>query len=292
MTVETALLTLILITLFAATVNGALGYGFSSLTVPVALIFYSSRILSPALVLVEVVLNSYMLVVNRKSFSKVWRRVLPILIGVIPGVIAGSYALSLVNGAVLKVIVYFVLLPLILCQAAGLRRPISAERVVGLPLGLGVGLLYSVTTISGPPLALMLNNQGFKKEDFRAALGVVRVAESALTAIAYYFLGLFTVASIQLLPAIVPSVVMGLPIGVFAIRRMNRETFRRICMSFDAWVVAFGTSQALTNLGVLPNPSAYIVLVVVAAIDLYLLSIFFGSRRADPVLSQIRLGTS
>jgi uncharacterized membrane protein YfcA len=292
MTVETALLTLILITLFAATVNGALGYGFSSLTVPVALLFYSSRVLSPALVLVEVVLNSYMLLVNRKSFSKVWRRVLPILIGLVPGVIAGSYALSQVNSAFLKVIVYVVLLPLILCQAAGLRRPISAERIVGLPLGLGVGLLYSVTTISGPPLALMLNNQGFKKEDFRAALGVVRVAESTLTAIAYYFLGLFAVASIQLLPAIVPSVVIGLPIGVFVIRRMNHETFRRICMSFDAWVVAFGTSQALINLGVLPNPSAYIVLVVVAAIDLYLLAIFFGSRRAEHVLAPARLGTS
>src|ERR1700682_1429473 len=98
MSLEAALFTLILITLFAATVNGALGYGFSSLTVPVALIFYSSRVLSPALVLVEVVLNSYMLVANRRRFSKVWRRVLPILIGLVPGVIAGSYALSLVNG--------------------------------------------------------------------------------------------------------------------------------------------------------------------------------------------------
>jgi uncharacterized protein len=95
-----------------------------------------------------------------------------------------------------------------------------------------------------------------------------------------------------LLPAIVPSVVIGLPIGVFVIRRMNHETFRRICMSFDAWVVAFGTSQALINLGVLPNPSAYIVLAVVAAIDLYLLTIFFGSRNSDQVLAQVRLGTS
>ena len=36
MPVETAALVLIAITLFAATVNGALGYGFSSLSVPVA----------------------------------------------------------------------------------------------------------------------------------------------------------------------------------------------------------------------------------------------------------------
>jgi len=36
---------LILITLVAGTVNGALGYGFSSITVPVALLFYTNRVL-------------------------------------------------------------------------------------------------------------------------------------------------------------------------------------------------------------------------------------------------------
>jgi hypothetical protein len=51
-------LALIGITLFAATVNGALGYGFSSLTVPVALLFLTNRVLNPALVPIEVVLNA------------------------------------------------------------------------------------------------------------------------------------------------------------------------------------------------------------------------------------------
>ena len=61
-----------------------------------------------------------------------------------------------------------VLLPLILLQAAGYRRPIRSERSAGLVFGGGLGVLYSVTTISGPPLAIMLNNQGFAKKDFRA----------------------------------------------------------------------------------------------------------------------------
>ena len=49
-----------------------------------------------------------------------------------------------------------------------------------MPLGTGIGALYSVTTISGPPLALMLNNQGFVREDFRASLAIIRIAESTL----------------------------------------------------------------------------------------------------------------
>ena len=47
---------LVLIRFVAATVNGALGYGFSSITVPVALLFYTNHILNPALVLVELVI--------------------------------------------------------------------------------------------------------------------------------------------------------------------------------------------------------------------------------------------
>jgi uncharacterized membrane protein YfcA len=36
------------ITFGAAIVNGALGYGFSSLTVPLALLFLTNRVLNPA----------------------------------------------------------------------------------------------------------------------------------------------------------------------------------------------------------------------------------------------------
>ena len=46
---------LMAITFGAAIVNGALGYGFSSLTVPLALLFLTNRVLNPALVPVEVV---------------------------------------------------------------------------------------------------------------------------------------------------------------------------------------------------------------------------------------------
>jgi hypothetical protein len=75
-----------------------------------------------------------------------------------------------------------------------------------LPFGLGLGVLYSVTTISGPPLAVLLNNQGLAKREFRAALGFIRLAESSFTAIAYLTAGLITPASMRLIPQILPSV--------------------------------------------------------------------------------------
>ena len=183
---DPGLITLTAVTLLAAVVNGGLGYGFSSITVPVALIFYANRILNPALVLVEVALNGYLLFINRKSVPLAWKRVIPILAGLIFGVAVGSQLLSRANPEWLKLFTYAVVLPLILLQAAGVRRPIHSERLIGVPFGAGVGILYSLTTISGPPLALLFNNQGYVKGEFRASLGLIKVAESSLTAIAYY----------------------------------------------------------------------------------------------------------
>src|SRR5215204_4233312 len=197
---------LVAITFGAAIVNGALGYGFSSITVPLALLFLTNRVLNPALVPIEVALNAYVLWVNRAALPTVWRRVLPIVIGLAPGVLIGTTLVAQVNPGWLKFGTFIVLLPLILFQAAGYRRPIQSERSVGFVFGGGVGVLYSVTTISGPPLAVMLSNQGLTKQNFRAALGFIRLAESSFTAVAYYYAGLYSVESLNLIPYIVPSI--------------------------------------------------------------------------------------
>lgn len=281
---DSSQLALGLITLGAAVVNGALGYGFSSITVPLALLFLTNRVLNPALVPIEVALNAYVLWVNREALPNIWRRVLPIVIGLLPGVILGTALVSQVNPGWLKFGTFVVLLPLILSQAAGFRRPIQSERSVGLVFGGGVGVLYSVTTISGPPLAVMLSNQGLTKKDFRAALGFIRLAESSFTAVAYGYAGLYTAASMALIPYILPSIAIGVPIGAYLIQRIRPETFRRVCMSFDAWIVGFGLSALLKELRLVESNLAYLVLVGVAILDTVLLYRFFAVQL--PIVKQ------
>jgi uncharacterized protein len=273
--VDTAEIVLAGITLFAAFVNGAIGYGFSSLTVPLALMFYTNRILNPAVVLVEVFINLYVLVINRAGVPAVWKRVFPIFVGMLPGIAIGAVALASLHPGWVKFATFTILLPLILVQAAGWRRPMRSAWLVGLPFGTGLGVMYSVTTISGPPLAILFNNQGLVKDEFRAGLALVRVAESSVTAIVYFHLGLFVAESQDLVLLIVPCVVIGIPVGAYVIRHLDAETFRRICMSFDAWVVGFGLSRVLIELHLMESPWAYSVLVSTILIDIYLLYMFF-----------------
>src|SRR5215470_4136482 len=286
--VDIAVIVVAAITLFAAFVNGALGYGFSSLTVPLALVFYTNRVLNPAVVLVEVLINLYVLFINLNGVPAVWKRVFPILIGLLPGIAVGASVLALLQPGWIKFATYTVILPLILLQAAGWRRPIRSTWLVGLPFGTALGILYSVTTISGPPLAILFNNQGLVKNEFRAGLALVRVAESSITAIVYYHLGLFAVESQNLLSVITPCVVVGIPLGTYVIRQLDAETFRRICMSFDAWVVGFGLSRVLIELKLMESPWAYSAMVLTILVDAYLLYIFFTLQRATSKLSDPR----
>jgi uncharacterized protein len=94
---DTAVIILAGIALFAAFVNGAIGYGFSSLTVPLALVFYTNRILNPAVVVIEVFLNFYVLFINRDGVPAVWKRVSPIVIGMLPGIAVGPMFLLCFN---------------------------------------------------------------------------------------------------------------------------------------------------------------------------------------------------
>ena len=275
---EPGIVALVVITFVAAFVNGALGYGFSSITVPVGLLFFSNRVLNPALVLIEVFINLYVLFINRASIPAVWKRVVPILLGLAPGVALGSYVLASIHPGWLKFATYSLLLPLLLVQAAGLRYPIKAEKLVGVPFGAALGFLYSVTTISGPPLALLFNNQGYVKQEFRAGLALIRVAESTLTAIVYWHIGMFTVQALGVVQTLLLGVLVGIPLGAFAIRKLDPETFRRVCMSFDVWIVGFGLSKVLLELRLAHGAAAYGPMLAAVLIDALLLYGFFAKN--------------
>jgi uncharacterized protein len=101
---------------------------------------------------------------------------------------------------------------------------------------------------------------------------------------------LFTYRSIALIPLILPSVAIGVPIGAQLIRHVRSETFRRLCMSFDVWVVGFGLSTLLRDLRLVEGNAAYLVLLAVALIDAAMLYRFFSAQARTDDSAQARTG--
>lgn len=284
-----------LLSLGASFVNGAIGYGYSSISTPLALLVLVNKIVNPAYVLLEAIVNTVMAVLSgKKNLQATFRRTLPIILSVAPGAVLGSIILvSLATSAPnwTKFIVYLAILPLILMQAAGMRKAIKRETHAGIPLGFGIGLLYSITTISGPPIALFYNNQGLTRDEFKAAISQVRITESYITCAVYYLFGFFSAkpetgwfgsaTPIQLFEVISLPVLVGLPLGVIVARRINYETFRRIAMNFNAWIVGYGLTRILVTFFNLNINVANALFAIVVALTLVLLYRYFKTRPRD-----------
>ncbi len=237
----------------AALVNGALGYGFSSITVPVALNFYSNKILNPALVIVEVVSNFGSLLMYRSTLAGVLKKIVPVLWGLLPGIALGSVLLNAVAVVALKAGTYAILLPLVLMQLRPRKWTLSLGKRTSAAFGFGLGILYSTTTISGPPLALFLNNQSLSPDEFRVSIAFLRVVESTFTLICYAFLNYLSADGIRLGLLLLPAVLFGIPIGRLLLGRIDHERFRFICMTVDAALVALGLTLSLQQLGLISD---------------------------------------
>lgn len=255
----------------ASTVTGAVGYGFSSIVTPVATLFTSNRILNPALVPVEFASNISILFSERRLIKNTWKRAIPIAVGLAPGVVIGSLVLVLLSTNNIKLILYVVLLPLVFLQIIGKRWPIKHERKVGPAFGGLLGVLYSLTTVSGPPLALFWRNQGLSKNEFRCTVAQIRVAESSFTLISYGALGLFSASSLSLILMFGLPILVGIPFGRFLLKRVSNESFGRVAMAVDAILISFGLTQVFNILSWINPVESYILFGILSFIILLLL---------------------
>jgi uncharacterized protein len=266
----------------AAVINGAVGYGFSSTVTPIAILWYSNKVLNPALVIVEVVVNIALLTRERKYIRSTWPRAKPVAMTLLPGVILGTFGLEFLAVNDVKLIVYAVLLPLVALQLYGFVRPFRNERRGAAAVGPGIGFLYALTTISGPPLALFLRNQGMSKHEFRCTIAQIRVAESGLTLSAYLVFdavlggNLVSLPAIGLLPFLFAPVLVGVPLGTLLLARVSPEFFRRFVMAVDGLFVSYGMSQVLVALRWISKQASYLV---IAALFLGIAALAYVSLR-------------
>jgi len=280
---------LAIVALGASLINGAIGYGFSSIVTPIALLWFSNKVLNPAVVSVELLVNVALLFRERAYIPATKSRAMPVVTTLLPGVLLGTLGLSYLAVNDVKVAVYLVLLPMVVVQLLGLRRPFTNERRSGSIIGPGIGFLYALTTISGPPLAVFFRNQGLSKNEFRCTLAQVRVAESSLTLTTYFlftvFLGtnLISAPSLGLIPFLLIPVLIGVPAGTWLVGRVSRDVFTRFVMAMDGLVVSFGLSQVIVKLkwvgSTLSDLVFGVLAVIVVALASYSLYRLPGARK-------------
>jgi hypothetical protein len=138
---------------------------------------------------------------------------------------------------------------------------------------------------------MLLTNEGYLKEDFKAALGVIRLFESSATAMAYFYLGFFTIESLAMAQVIIPSVIIGMPLGSYFIGKLNAESFRRICISIDSWLIAFGLYKVLGLSNLVPTWLLGALPLVIVLVDFVTALRFFRHTQTVQAVEEYKANT-
>lgn len=225
---STALLSGIVIVLLAGFTQGLTSFGFALIAVPILSGFIPIHEVVPVVVVLCIGTNALILLQSWRAvdLSKIWRLVLASLIGA-P---LGTQALLHIQPGMLKLIVGVLIVLVSLLMLTGKTFPIRSKRKAMLPVGLMSGFLNGSISMSGPPVALFMSNQGTDKEAFRANITAYAILLNLATVATFWYSHLLTPAVLHYSLWLVPTMILGVLLGSLAVRRISQALFKRLTL--------------------------------------------------------------
>lgn len=234
----------ILIILFAATVAGLGGFGFSLISAPLLVIFIPSREVVPIIILLSIFLNLVLFLRTRKDFQP--RRIWPLMVGGAIGIPFGTCLLLVADPTLIKFVIGLLIMIFGFALLFEVRKKIEGEKRALGPIGLVSGILNGSVSMSGPPVILLFQNQRFKKDEFRANLIGYFFVLNIITLPIFLVAGLMTEEVVLTATTLVPGMVFGSLVGCFLAKNIDNKSFRRLTLVI---VICAGMVSITTGLG-------------------------------------------
>lgn len=186
----------------AACAQGSLGFGLGLIAAPVLAIIDDRLVPGPLLI---VALGLTVLVARRERGGLDWAGVKWAVVGRVPGSLLGVAAVVALSERLLIVVFAVLVLSAVLLSAAGWKvTPTSPALFVA---GLASGLMGSITSIGGPPMAIVYQNRS--GPELRATLALYFVFGSALSIALLSIVGEIGIADVGLAAVLAPAVLAG-----------------------------------------------------------------------------------
>ena len=220
---ETALSFLIFFT--AALVHGLAGFAFALLALPLLSLLWPLREVVPLMALLGGTINGLLLLSLRRHFP--WRRVLPLLVGAVPGVLVGAVFLSRAPEGWLRA---FLSLVLVAYGLWGLLNPAPGIRLShrwGYLFGFLAGALGASLNTPGPPVVIYVTLKGWAKDEVKSTLQGYFFLLAFLIISAHAWEGLITPRTLGWYFKFLPPVLLGLYLGHRLYYRLSLKTYLR-----------------------------------------------------------------
>ncbi|MFM1856343.1 MAG: hypothetical protein RLZ83_1652 [Pseudomonadota bacterium] len=206
--------------MLAACFQGAAGIGFSIIGAPVCALLFPQLVPGPLLLLG---LPLSILSWHREAASTDWSLGMAAIAGRFAGTIVAAQCLLVLSAQVLGLLFAMCILAAVVLSASGWK--VSASRTNLAVAGLAAGVMGTVTSAGGPPLAIAMQN--VQPDRLRATLGCVFTVGSVFSLAALYLIGQFDIGNMLLGLALLPCLLAGFSISTRLMRHLSQAGMRR-----------------------------------------------------------------
>lgn len=214
-----------------AFIKGATGGGLPQIAIPVMAVFLGVEHAVVVMTIPGVIANGWLVWTHRHEAGQTHDLPGMLAAGTV-GAVVGTLLLSSVDGrwlsaALALVITAYIALALV---RPGFTIPARVTRLGSPPVGLVAGGLQGATGISGPLLTTWLHGFGLKPRAFVFAASTLFLVFAVGQAVTLAGVGLYTTERVvQSVLALLP-ILVALPLGSAAARRLSPQTFQRVVL--------------------------------------------------------------
>lgn len=212
----------------AGLLQGLVGFGSALMAMPLLLFFMDVKLAVPLCIVDALALTLFMSYRLRGHVEL--RKVVPLLLGLPPGIVAGVLFLARAEG----VVVMFALGVLILSYVGYALFLSPQPRVLhpawGALAGFCSGAITAGLSGGGPPVIIYSSLAGWKRDQFKATLAVFFVVVDVFAIGGLATAGLLDAGLLRLVACSVPPVLLGAILGLKWAKHIPEKLFREVVL--------------------------------------------------------------
>ena len=231
--------------LFASLTQGATGFGFVIVSVPIMAVYLDPKLAIPVLLLLGIALSLPLMVHTRREFNigRVW----PMMLAGAAFTPVGTLVLARLDAPEIKVLLGVVTGTVSVALLLGFQRTVRNQRLASIPVGAASGLLTGATGLAGAPVILFFTNQGVEQRQFRADIIYYLQVVSLSALPSYIVAGVLTVEAVRLAAVLLPVGVVGVSGGIWLSSRVPALVFRRIALGIVLIAAVIAITSGVTG---------------------------------------------
>jgi uncharacterized membrane protein YfcA len=211
---------------FAGFLQGLTGFGSALLAIPLLTLLMDIKAAVPLCMLNGLALTCYLSLHLRTHLDP--KKILPLLIGSLPGIVAGASLLTRVDSHLLRMAIGLLLITFTLYRLFVRPLPLRLAGWWGYIAGFFTGAIGAALSAGGPPAIIYTTLTGWNKEELRATLSGFFVISGLITVVVHALTGVSTLATLSCFFLTVPFVLMGTICGSWMSGRFSQAAYLRL----------------------------------------------------------------